>query len=234
MAGPVLRERRRPAADPRRRRLEVEPEVPADLGDGGVDERVVAPVEHVETVAAERHPEHLAVALPVRPLLRPERGRRHQPLHRLRDEVAAAAAQPIGPVGHGDGHDDDGGVVHHGQPVGQAGRRDRRGGARCSRPGSPARPRRRSSPSTRHAAPSRSTADTGDPVRTAAPAASAAVRGRVGERLHARRRGVEDRPGRRRPALAHRSCGEEQAARPADSSASCGTIARLKRSVSVA
>ena len=91
--GPVLRERPRPADDARRGRLQVE-----RRGGGRPRRRprrrgVV--VEVVGTGSPSRPSEtrsDLAVAAaPVRPLLRPERHRRDEPLHRLRHEVAAAA-----------------------------------------------------------------------------------------------------------------------------------------------
>ena len=197
---------------------------------------VVVEVVDGQAVAAERDPQHLAVAAPpVRPLLRAERHRGHGALHRLRHEVAAAPAQPLGPVGDGERDDDDAGVVHRRQQAGGVRRRRRRAAGPSARPGAPARRRRTARRRPATAAPSAaSVADRArrcgsSRPRRAAAAATASTSapipprgawktGPVAGGASARSRRAPSSRLRPRPARA----------------ASCGTIARLKRSVSAA
>ena len=113
----------------------------ADRGRGGGRPRstarsssvVVVEVVDRQPVTSERDPQHLAVAPPVGPLLRAERHRRDRPLHGLGHEVAAAAVQPLGPVGDGQRHDRHAGVVDRRQRRGRTREHGRE--QRCRRRG---------------------------------------------------------------------------------------------------
>ena len=89
VAGAVLRERPRPPGHAHGGRLQVEPEVTADLVDRGGHEGGVVAVAERAAITSDRHAQHLALAAPVGPLLRAERDGGHQPLVGLGHEVAA-------------------------------------------------------------------------------------------------------------------------------------------------
>ena len=209
----------------------------ADFGDGGADELVVAAVHDVEAIAPERHSQDLAVAPPVRPLLGTERRRRHESLRRLRARGSrcgrgvALASPRTASVTIDDARvrpssrapRPASGAAPATQRRGRGGRcgqHDGVGGLAVDAPAvAVALDRRyRLARCARRAPPAR-------------PRSAAAV----GERLHARRRGVEDR------AAAAAGCACAPIGRPSRrlrwpsaSSASWGTMARLKRSVSAA
>ena len=121
---------------------------------------------------------------PVRPLLRAERHRGDEPLHRLRHEVAAQAAQPLGPV---------------------ARRRRRASPARRRRSDRCQRERRRSSQQPRRLADAgqASTTASASSPSTRQPAPSSATDSTGAPSADHRRRGAHDRRGGGRRASAH-------------------------------